>query len=142
MKEDYPLAFLLTQAVSRMSCAVQRVFTRRREFVTRGGGYQKCKTSIRNFLQRFKAKRRCVVTGRRTRLRWPTVPIVVFLAGTLLAPVSVYAQTVVEIAGNVTQKENQTTFTFTIQGAGGAAINGTVRYVIEGVTSPAHPNSG
>ena len=102
MKEDYPLALVLIQAVSLMSCAVRRV----------------------------------------PRLRWPAVPILVFLAGVLLVPVSVHAQTVVEVAGNVKQKENQKTFTFTLQGAGGAAINGTVRYIIEGVTSSTHPNSG
>ena len=107
MKEDYPLAFVPTQAVSLMSCVVRCVFTRRQKF--RARGQQVCKRSIQNLLQRFKGKCRYVVSWRRTRLRWPTVPILVFLAGVLLASVSAHAQTVVEVEGNVKQNENQST---------------------------------
>ena len=102
MKEDYPLAFVLIQAVSRMSCAVRRVF----------------------------------------KLRWPAVPILLFLAGVLLAPVSVHAQTTLEVAADVKQNENQTAFIFTVQRAGGGLITGRFNWEVEAATSSAHPNSG
>ena len=102
MKEDYPLAFVLIQAVSLMSRAVRRV----------------------------------------PRLRWPTVPILLFLAGGLLAPVSAHAQTVVEVAGDVKQNENQTAFVFTVQRVGGGGITGRFNWEVEAATSSAHSNSG
>ena len=38
MKEDYPLALVLIQAVSRMGCAVRRVLGAMMGFRARGGG--------------------------------------------------------------------------------------------------------
>ena len=83
------------------------------------------------------------MSWRRTRLRWPTVPIVVFVAGMLLAPVSAYAQTAtLEVAADVKQNENQTAFIFKVQRAGGGGITGRFNWEVEAATDAAHPNSG
>ena len=70
------------------------------------------------------------------------VPILVFLAGVLLMPVSAHAQTTLEVEKHVTQKENETAFVFKVQGAGGGSITGRFNWEVEAAISSAHSNSG